>query len=88
MPGTQKVTPEIDTTQIVLLSPVMEHRNFEEGIVLLYVLESTYRNITTIQIQIMIIILLTCTIILKEVTNLKGLNWAEVLLLRAIFGIS
>lgn len=89
MPGTQKVTPEIHKTQISLLSPVMEHRNFEEVIVLLYVLESTNIDITTIQILILIIlILLTCTMILKEVINLKGLKWVEILLLRAIFCIS
>lgn len=89
LPGTQKVTPEIHKTQISLLSPVMEHRNFEEVIILLYVLESTNIDITTIQILILIIlILLTCTMILKEVINLKGLKWVEILLLRAIFCIS
>jgi len=30
-----KVTPEIDATQVSLLSPVIEHRNIESGIVLL-----------------------------------------------------
>lgn len=89
LPGTEKVTPEIHKTQISLLSPAMEHRNFEEVIVLLYVLESTNIDITTIQILILLLlILLTCTMILKEVINLKGLKWEEILLLCASFCIS
>lgn len=55
MPGTQKVNPEIDTTQIPLLSSVMEHSNFGE-LALVSVLERTYIDITTLQMQISIIL--------------------------------
>lgn len=55
LPGTQKVNPEIDTTQIPLLSSVMEHSSFGE-LALVSVLERTYIDITTIQMQISIIL--------------------------------
>lgn len=80
MLGTQKVTHDEDTTQISLLSPVMEHRTFKERIVSLYVLECTYTDIITIQITILLMYIM----ILKEVINIKSLNGAEVLLLWAI----
>lgn len=48
--STQKATPEVDTIQISLLTPVMENRYFEERTVLLHVLESTYIDTTIEQI--------------------------------------
>lgn len=50
LPSAQKATPEINTIQTSLLSPVMENRYFEEQTVLLYVLESTYIDTTIEQI--------------------------------------